>query len=202
LAKEKLNFCAPLLFPLAIMNTDVLSNIAAFSDIETRWLMGFGSLPQPLRRNATFDEKLRAIHEYRINRPYVSWPNRAGWAIYLNKRMWAYVYPHGYLHFKSQPCYRHNFIYCRDDEAWVNDFMVMEYKSGTRQLTSNIRLDKPIGEFQFGSVLTEQVNGQWCVNIKREFLSLADCDTLRRLGYKMALATRNSNDEPVQYVKI
>jgi hypothetical protein len=50
----------------------------------------------------------------------------------------------------------------------------------------------------YDSVFSEQINGQWCVDVPLEYLSMADRNTLRRLGYQMALTKWGSN----QYVKI
>jgi hypothetical protein len=69
------------------MNDDVLANIAAFSDIDTRWSMGIPT--RPLKRNSGFDKKLAAIHlrtDVRFDTD--TWyPKHGYWQIRLNDKM-------------------------------------------------------------------------------------------------------------------
>jgi hypothetical protein len=164
------------------VNTDVLFNIAAFSDIDTRRSMGFQ--PHTLKRNIVFDAKMRAIHGMMSTRFKLGRIGNWGtvcktWHIQLNDKVvgqydqcpngldkklsfvWVYYYPDGIDNFDTVG-------YCR--------FIISEQCS---TIESSIRLETPLSSgCRFASALFK--NGKWVVNY---MCNQEDGARLERLGY-------------------
>jgi hypothetical protein len=94
------------------MNTDVLSNIAKYCDIDSRRALG-PEFVRPLVRNADFDVKLQAIHRWMMsNRHYSEYNgNCKKWKIQMNHAHSIDIMIWHKVHNKHVHSVRHTFCY-------------------------------------------------------------------------------------------